>query len=521
MEFHARMEQFISKHADKIQGTLSCFDRILFRGYLPFFSGAAFAAFLDGRGIRRPELKSFLLRQAARLKDHARHLAAREGRPFEYFGGRVRKEDLARQIAERDHIERGLVCVFSTLEPCRTYSLRWDHASYIQSARRKCLFLYYYFMDPEYGLIHVRIQTWFPLQIQVYLNGHEWLARKLARHGVRFTKQDNAFLWIEDFRRAQNFADRFVSLDWVARLHRYARWVNPLLKDLLAPMCYYWVTAQAEYSTDIVFKSQRQLEELVPRLLEHSTLQFGARDIMTFLGRKLHGKFEGEVVTDQGDRFIGGRLPGRRVKHRMKQNWLKMYDKAGRMVRVETVINAPEEFRVRRRVRRRGRRAVLWVPLRKSVVYLFRYREVSLQSNSRYLNALAQVDDPTAGLRALDAITSRKQPPSARPVKAFNPLARPDSQLFAALMNGEHVVRGFTNRDLRDKLAASAFSIHDDPKKASSQVSRLLHRLHVHGLVAKIPRSRRWRVTAFGYSVMATVVKLRQRDFPSLYAAAA
>jgi len=515
------MEQFISKHAEKIQGTLSCFDRILFRGYLPFFSGAAFASFLDRRGVRRQDLKCFLLRQAARLKQHALRMAAREGRPYVYFGGRVRKEDLARQIAERDHIAQGLVCVISTLEPCRTFSIRWKHASYIQPATRKCLFLYYYFMDPEYGLIHVRLQTWFPLQIQVYLNGHEWLARKLTRHGVRFTKHDNAFLSIEDFRRAQAFADRFVGLDWVARLHRYARSINPLLKDLLAPMCYYWVTAQAEYSTDIVFKSRHQLEELVPRLLEHSTLQFSARDILTFLGRKLHGAFAGEVVTDQRDPLTQGRLPGRRVKHRMKQNWLKMYDKAGLIVRVETVINAPEEFRVRRRVTRHGRRAVLWVPLRKSVVYLFRYREVCLQSNSRYLNALAQVDDPTPGLRALDAITTRKQPLSARPVKAFNPLARPDSQLFTALMNGEHIVRGFTNRDLRDKLATSVLRIHDDPKRGSAQISRLLHRLHVHGLVAKIPRSRRWRVTAFGHSVMGTAVKLRQRDFPSLYPVAA
>ncbi len=233
------MAPFISKHADKIQGSLSCFDRILFRGYLPFFSGTAMAGFPDRRGVRRPELKGFLLHQAARLKEHARSMAAREGRPFQSFGGRVRKEELARQIAERDRIEQGLVCVFSTLEACRTCSIRWDQASYIRPARRKCLFLYYYLMDPEFGLIHVRLQTWFPLQLQVYLNGHEWLARKLARHGVRFTKQDNAFLWLEDFRRAQSFADRFVSLDSVARLNRYARRVNPLLKDLLPSMGYY------------------------------------------------------------------------------------------------------------------------------------------------------------------------------------------------------------------------------------------------------------------------------------------
>lgn len=148
------------------------------------------------------------------------------------------------------------------------------------------------------------------------------------------------------------------------------------------------------------------------------------------------------------------------------------------------------------------------------MAYLFRYREISLQSNSRYLNALAQVDDPTPGLRALDVITSRKQPLPARPVKAFNPLARPDHQLFTVLMSGEHALHGFTNRDLRDKLAASVVRLHLDPKKASSQVSRLLHRLHVYGLIAKIPRSRQWRVIPFGNSAMAAAVRLRERDFP-------
>ena len=110
---------------------------------------------------------------------------------------------------------------------------------------------------------------------------------------------------------------------------------------------------------------------------------------------------------------------------------------------------------------------------------------------------------------------------SARPVKAFNPRSRPDSQVFAALMSGEHALHGFANRDLRDMLPASVLRLHDDPEKASAQVSRLLHRLHFHGLVAKIPRSRRWRVTAFGYTIMGTAVKLRQRDFPSLFRVAA
>jgi len=154
------MDQFIAKHADKLQGTLSCFDRVLFRGYLPFFSGYAMASFLETRKIHRRDVKRFVLTQAYRLKDHARQMAAREGRPYQYFGERTRKEDLARQLAERDRITEGLVSVFATVEPCRTFSLRWREGSaFIQSARRKCLILYYYFMDRDFGLIHVRLQT--------------------------------------------------------------------------------------------------------------------------------------------------------------------------------------------------------------------------------------------------------------------------------------------------------------------------------------------------------------------------
>ena len=74
------------------------------------------------------------------------------------------------------------------------------------------------------------------------------------------------------------------------------------------------------------------------------------------------------------------------------------------------------------------------MPLRKSVAYLFRYRDVAQQSNARYLNALAHVEDPTPGLRGLDTITTRKSPAGGRPVKAFNPVARPDYQLFGSLM---------------------------------------------------------------------------------------
>src|SRR5713226_4451139 len=146
------MDQFICKHGDVIHGALSCFDRMLFRGYLPIMSGGAMAEFLQAKGVHRWSLKTFLLTQAARLKKHAMQMAAAAGRPYQYLGERTRKEDLARQIANRDGIDEGLICVFALLEVSRTFSVVWkEHNSFVQSTRRKCLQLYYYFMDRELG----------------------------------------------------------------------------------------------------------------------------------------------------------------------------------------------------------------------------------------------------------------------------------------------------------------------------------------------------------------------------------
>ena len=421
------MDAFLDKHADKIRGSLSCFDRVTFRGYLPLFSGREMTPFRKRQGVRPDGLKDFLLGQAERLKQHARQLARRDGRPFLDCAERARKDEKAREIAARKGITDGLVCVLSTLEPCWTFALGWEGASSVRPARRKCLFLYFYFMDRELGLIHVKLQTWFPMQLQVYVNGHEGLARKLTRSGVSYLTHDNIFVRVDDLRRAQRVADRSPSVDWVRRRDRYAPAVDPLMAERLAPLRYCWVTAQAENSTDILFTNRRQLQELMPRLLEHSTLHLSARDVMGFLGRKLTGHFLGEVVTDHKEFPLHGRLPGCRVKHRMKGNWIKMYDKDGLVLRVETVINDPGEFRVRRRVRRGGRRVTAWVPSRKSVATLFRYREISLQGNTRDLNALAQVEDPTEGVRALDSLTTRRTTAAARPVKPFQPLARADT----------------------------------------------------------------------------------------------
>jgi hypothetical protein len=182
-------------------------------------------------------------------------------------------------------------------------------------------------------------------------------------------------------------------------------------------------------------------------------------------------------------------------------------------------------------VLRDGKQRGQWVQLpnleRWGVAYLFRYREVSLQANARYLDALAAVDDPTKGKQALQRLTTTKRDAAGRPSSpwgpGFNPMAQLDADLFKSLMDGEHSLRGFTNRDIRSQLTKTSWlrSCADDAKTASAKVGRCFRRLHAHGLIAKIPRTRRWRVTAYGHQAMGTSLYLREHHFPNAYATAA
>ena len=516
------MQDFIERNKTKIKGVLSCFDRMIFRGYLPLQHGAAMAAFLNQPHVQYDKLKDFLTQTAETLKAHAKRLADEASRPYEHLRKKIRMERKAREIAARDRIQQGLVCVFTTVEPCRSFSFRFTRNNpFVATARRQCLHVYYYFIDPKFGLIHIKIQTWFPMTIQVYVNGQEWLARKLTEEGIGFTMLDNVFVDIEEPVRAQHLADRLQSLDWPAILDCYARRVNPLLDNLLRNQNYYWVTAQSEYATDVRFTSRKALEALYPRLLSHGMLCFGAKEVMSFLGRKLVGQFRGEIITDVLD-LTHLRLPGARIKHRAKENWIKMYDKGGIVLRIETVINSPEEFRVRRKVWRRRQQKTEWVPLRKGVGNLFRYLEVSLRANSRYLDALAVVSDPGAKVTELDRITRPRTTATGRRATALNPLALGEIELFKAVMSGEHTIRGFTNADIRAQLQGSRhFRGIRGNRRQSAKVTRILRRLHLHGLIAKIPRSRKWRVSRLGRRVMATALQVRELNFPQLLALSA
>ncbi len=207
-------------------------------------------------------------------------------------------------------------------------------------------------------------------------------------------------------------------------------------------------------------------------------------------------------------------MEGVRVKHVMKTNRLKMYDKAGVVLRIETVINDPTEFRVRRwQKQKQGGRRLCWQPLRKGVAWLWRYAEVGLAANRRYLEALAQVDDPSAAHRLLDR-ACRPAPFGKKQRRALQPLSPQDQALFLAVLRGEHHLHGLRNRDLAQRLYGEAPRDPVAHRRQGARVTRLIQLLRAHRVLAKVPRSRRYRLTANRARLLGAAVYVHYKHFP-------
>lgn len=508
------MDAFLNKYRDKTTGIISVFDRIIFKGYLPISYPQAAESFLSRRGFLVKDFRAFTRNQTEYLRAYAQKIAEKAKRPYEYQRDKRRKEDYVRDMAERDGITEGLICVIARNEENHSYGLRYGEGRpCLVKNSPQCLTLYFYCMDRHFGLMHIRLSTWMPFNIQVYINGHEWLARQMTNKSMRFKQVENAFTLIEDCPRAQRIADKLPTLPWENILHVFARRVNPLLKTILSGMEYYWVIDQAEYATDVMCGSTAWLDELYIKWQKHAAVCFQANDIMRFMGRKLHGSFDGSITTD-----VKVRPSVTRVKHGVRGNWIKMYNKNGIVLRVETVINRPGEFRVFRLGR--GRKAGYYQPMRKRVANMYHYARLSLRANRAYLDALAPVDDPCAAYHAIERVCEpvRRNNNPARPM---NPLRKNDRILFEAVMRGEHHIHGFKSQDIGVRLGIIYSANPLERRRQSSYVYRKIRLLRCHGLITRYGRSRRYRLTEWGATFMNAAISLHADTLPSLFAKAA
>jgi hypothetical protein len=518
------VDGFVSRFKSQITGVLSGFDRLVFRGTLiPLVRDRGMHVLLARVGKRLLDFKDYALETSGSVKEAALAEAREAGRPVQYLErSSISKEDLARQLAAEHPVDEGLVCALTALEPCMSFEY---HRSQDPKERglklrpRKCLHVYKYFLHPLFGFMNARIQTWFPFNIQVCLNGREWLARVLDRKGIGFKRNDNCFTALDDVRAAQRLMDKQLETGWPRVLTRIARTMNPLHDEIFAPwpMDYYWSAYQTEWATDVMFKDPRSLADIYPPLVQHAMNHFKSPDVMRFLGKKAHGCFTGELVTSFKDR-----PEGVRVKHWIAGNSIKMYDKAGSVLRVETTVAKPSPFKVLRPVnddRPKGKLA--WQPLRKGVADLHRRAEVSQRANDNYLLGLSAVDDSTPLSEIFDDV-SRPVMMAGHRVRAMRIGDAADIALLEAIARGEFSTAGFRNRDIQRLL----HPVRRDPsRKQRRQIAgscgRRIRLLRAHGLVRKVPKTHRYTLTPKGHRLAAALFAARHATTQQLLRIAA
>src|SRR6516225_9465117 len=486
------------RHAAQIAGVLGCYDRVIVQGTLPVFCYAeGMTTYLSKRRIRIFDFTQFAKPLTDAIKANAQELATANGLTIDYVRKKnFRKEDKVKAVLKERGDHPGLVWIFSALEPCTTYQPWHDKKSgrtYLRYDDGKCLHYYFYFIDEDLGLCYVRVPTWCPFRLQFYCNGHSYLARQLSQRKIQYRLLDNAFGWVADLEQAQKLADHF-SVEMVHRkLDEFADRYCPVIRQF--GLSYHWSLDQVEFATDVVFARQADWQAIYDRLTRAAMHTVKPDHIATFLGRKLNGNYQDEM----GNRFHT-RIEGTRIKHTMGPVTIQMYDKFRLILRIETTVDNVSFFKHYREVEHKnGTRSMAWAEMKKTIYSLAPLRELLLTANRRYLEFISTLEDDRTGTDKLNQVSQPVQE-NERRYRGFNFFDPDDEKLFHSLGRGEFNISGFQNKDLRGRLS----------DRTSGQISRLMKRLRLHGLIQKVGHTYKYYLTALGKQVIALGLKLKE-----------
>jgi len=514
------MNLFIQKYHKKVTGILSGFDRLVLKGSIRFLSyTAGMMNFLYDMGVLLKDFGEYVQRTTEQLRVASYEVAQCRDRPNIYLQSPKRsKELLAKQIMHKDKITDGLICLLRCVEPCISYKIRRDRNTkklILEPKQRRCLHIYHYWVDPVFGFMSARIQTWLPFTIYICLNGREWLARQMDGVGMKYKRIDNCFTWLEDVGAAQRLMDEQLESQWVAEMDLIALKLNPAHDEIFQQyeLNYYWSVHQSEWASDIMFKSPKALSEIYPQLVGGAMSNFCAPDVMRFLGRKPHGNFKGEVISDYKKR-----VEGIRVKHRVGANSVKMYDKGGQNLRLETTINNAKDFKVFRPLEGNPQSSHDWREMRRGIADIKRRAQVSQASNERYANALASLNTDSPINKLVDPVCC----PiiwNGRRMRALRPWSEEDQSLIQIISRGEFAVNGFRNRDLFRHLFPDATLQPEEKRHASARITRKLRLLRAHSIIRKVPKTHRYVFTKKGREIATAILEYQNVTLEKLKAA--
>jgi len=309
-------------------GVLGCFDRVVVTGTWPEVAyPEARMAVLPQAGVRCFDLGQFAEPLRLRIRDNALAHAHAAGVTGQYLAKSkgVRKEELIAQVLARRGPHPGLVPGLSVRESCPTFKPWHDKAPGkigLKLASGRCATCYFYLIDEELGRMDARVPTWLPCRVQIYFNAHHWLAQQLRPAGRAFRMEDNAFVEIADWPRAQEWAQNLAVARWERKFQELAARFCPVVEQF--PRGDHWSVMQVEDALDVVFTKREALAPLYEPLRREAVLPVRGSELARFWGKR----FAPEAAAGRACKTL---VEGPRRKHGVGRPALKMSDKGGRV----------------------------------------------------------------------------------------------------------------------------------------------------------------------------------------------
>ncbi len=314
---------------------------------------------------------------------------------------------------------------------------------------------------------------------------------------------NNSFSYIDDFDKAQQLANNILNQKLSASFDGLASKINNLLPNIKEKLnhSYYWCIDQCEFATDINFKNREDLSIFYKKLVETSYFTFSSKDIYSFFDRKVEyiSSFKkGEIVSDLRNRY-----QGYRIKFKINNNQIKMYDK-GNNLRIEVTINNPKDFKVLKTKENDETGEVIetkeWVPMGKSISNLYRYVEISKSITKRYIEALPKINTNEVPILEIEKVSSSIIV-NDRKYTGFNILQKDTLKLLSIISSGEYLINGFSNKNIRNKYFEMEIT-----KKEINKLTRLLGKLKAHGIIKKVARKNKYYLTTNGRKITNSIL---------------
>lgn len=498
----------LEQNKEKINGKLETFDRMIINGYLlNLQSYRHFLYYLIQNDVKLKDFDKFASEQTEQLCKHIDTYIKENNVETIYLNsGKTDKNEIVMNILKNNPNKKGLITTLSSIELCNTMTVKPNHETKkleVTSRPTKCKHYYFYFNDEEFGLMFLKIQTWFPYNVQIYINGREYLSKLLDKNNIKYEMYNNSFSYIEDFEKSQKLADSILNKKISDSFDGLVEKINihlPKIRNIFNHS-YYWCIDQCEFATDINFKSREDLSLFYKTLVETTYFTFSSEDIYSFFGRNvnyIHTFKKGDIVSDLRNRY-----QGYRIKFKINNNQIKMYDK-GNNLRIEVTINNPKDFKVLKTKENDETGEIVetkqWVPMGKSIANLYRYVEISKNIIKRYIEALPDINIDEVPLKEIERISKRAEI-NNKVYSGINILNEQNLKIFSEISKGEYLINGFTNKMIRKNIFENS-----EDKKTINKTTRLLSKLKAHGLIKKVANKNKYYLTTSGRKIINSIL---------------